>query len=40
MTLEDQGETVVCLFIGVLRLMQRYFSHICDGTKMCRRTEV
>ena len=26
-------------FIGVLRTMQRYFSHICDGTEMCRRTE-
>ena len=22
-------------FIGVLRHMQRYFSHICDGTKLC-----
>ena len=30
----DEQRKFVCLreFIGVLRHMQRYFSHICDGT--------
>ena len=33
-------EPKFCLFICCFTYNRRYFSHICDGTQECRRTEV